>query len=307
MGNHPHAAQIRSADSTGTETPEGARAHARGQAGAVVEHMPTLPASDYVAAPPDVDPARLVWAERVAGGGYTHRRVAAGTTIRLHDLEGDACAHVLLFRDGQPWERLNVADTIKLQWQAYLGAGQLFLSDQGRVLASIVADTSGRHDVLCGASSRQRNEHRYGAGGAATPSPSGRELLLVAAAKHGLGPRDLPPSLSFFKGVRVDAESGALRWTGSEGTPTVVELRAELPLLVLVANTAHPLDPRPQWACGSLEVLAWTGRPTGRGSWPASASPEAERAFLNNHEDIVGRSTADGPIGPGDTNAVGHP
>jgi uncharacterized protein len=287
MGKHPHAVPVGPADSMGTETPEGARAHARGQAGTVVEHMPTLPASDYAAAPPDVDPARLVWAERVAGGGYTHRRVAAGTTIRLHDLEGDACAHILLFRDGQPWERLNVADTIKLQWQAYLGSGQLFLSDQGRVLASIVSDTSGRHDVLCGASSRQRNEHRYGAGGAATSSPAGRELLLVAAAKHGLGPRDLPPSFSLFKGVRVDAESGALRWTGSEGTPTAVTLRAELPLLVLVANTAHPLDPRPQWACGSLEVLAWSGQPTERGAWPASASPEAERAFLNNHEDVV--------------------
>ena len=39
----------------------------------------------------------------------------------------------------------------------------------------------------------------------AGPSPAGRELFTLAAAKHGLTKRDLPPSVSFFKGVRVTA------------------------------------------------------------------------------------------------------
>ena len=250
----------------------------------MAEHMPVLPPSGYVPLPPGIDPAGLVWAERVAGGGYSHRVVAPGTTIRLADLDGDACAHVLLYRADQPWERLNVADTVKVQWQAYLGVGQLLLSDQGRVLASIVADSSGHHDTICGASSRRRNEERYGAGSAEGPSPAGRELLLLAAAKHGLGPRDLPPSISFFKGVRVDPGSGALAWTGSAGAGAAVELRAELSLIVLIANTAHPLDVRPAWCCGTLEILAWPGLPTAKGTWPASATPEAGRAFLNNEE-----------------------
>jgi hypothetical protein len=66
----------------------------------------------------------------------------------LHDLEADACAHVLLFRADQPWERLCVADTVKIQWQAYTGLGQQLLSDQGRVLATVTADTSGHHDAI---------------------------------------------------------------------------------------------------------------------------------------------------------------
>jgi urea carboxylase-associated protein 2 len=273
-----------------TATPEGARAHARSQAGAVVEHMPTIPAADYRPVPDGIDAERLVWAERVAGGGYTHRVVAPGTTLRLTDLEGDACAHLLLLRAGEPWERLSVADTVKIQWNAYLAAGQLLLSDQGRVLASLVTDTSGHHDTLAGASSRMRNEYRYGHGGTGGPTPAGRELLLLAAAKHGLGPRDLPPTLSFFKGVRVEPESGALVWVGSDGTPTMVELRAELELIVLIANTAHPVDPRPAWSCGPLEVLAWAGPPTAPDSWPATLTPEAERAYRNNQEDMAARA-----------------
>lgn len=270
-----------------TGTTAGALQHARAQGGQRVEHMPTIPADDY----PGVGGRRLVWAERVAPGGYTHRVVAAGTTLRLTDLEGEACAHLLLYRADEPWERLNVADTVKVQWQAHLGAGSLLLSDQGRVLASLVTDTSGHHDAICGTSSRLRNEERYGAGSAESASPAGRDLFVLAAAKHGLSRRDLPPSLSFFKGVDVDPESGTLLWKGGAGAGCSVEIRAELGLLVLVANTAHPLDPRPDWTCSTLEVLAWPGRPTARGTWPADVTPEAERAFLNNSEDLAGRST----------------
>jgi urea carboxylase-associated protein 2 len=280
----------------GTGTTVGARDHARAQAGTVVEHMPTIPAAGYRPLPDGVDPAGLVWAERVAAGGYTHRVVAPGTTIRLTDVEGEACAHLILYRFGEPWERLNVADTVKVQWQAYLQRGQLFLSDQGRVLASIVADTSGRHDTICGTSSRRRNEERYGAGSAQSPTPAGRELFTLAAAKHGLGLRDLPPSVSLFKGVRVDPGSGELRWIGSAGPAAAVELRAELPLIVLLANTAHPRDPRPAWTCSTLEVLAWRGEPTRTDVWPATASPEAARAFLNNEEDLATRGSLTGAV-----------
>src|SRR3954454_11321615 len=164
--------------------------------------MPTLPASAWTDPPPGVAADALTWAEVVAGGNYTNKVVARGTTIRLTDRAGDACAHLLLFNADQPWERLNVADTVKVPWQAYLGAGHPLLSDQGRALATIVADSSGRHDALCGTTALPANAARYGDGSPQSPSPAGRELQLLAAAKHGLGPRDIPPSLSFFQGVR---------------------------------------------------------------------------------------------------------
>jgi urea carboxylase-associated protein 2 len=216
----------------------------------------------------------------VGGGGYASRVLAAGSSVRLRDLHGDACAHVLLYNAAEPWERLNVADTVKVLWQAYLGPGHLLLSDQGRVLASILADGSGRHDALCGTSCAAANTAGYGDGAAWGPTPAGRELFLLAAAKHGLGPRDLPPSCSFFQGVAV-AGDGALEFAGSAGPGASVTLRAELPLIVLIANVPHPLDPRAAYTCTTLEVLAWRGAPTGPGDPLWSATPEGERAFLN--------------------------
>lgn len=270
-----------------TATTQGARDHARAQGGSRTGSMPVVPATDW----PGATPGAPVWAETVAGGNYTHRVLARGSELRLTDLTGDACAHLLLYADGRPWERLNTADTVKVQWNAYLGAGRLLLSDQGRVLASLTADSSGRHDALCGTSTLRRNTERYGDGTPQSASPAGRELLKLAALKNGLEPRDLPPSLSFFQGVRI-REDGTTDFTGSAGAGAAVTLRAEQDVTVLIANVPHPLDPRPAYTSTPLEVLAWRARPTAPGDGLWDATPEGRRAFLNTLDFLTARGLA---------------
>ncbi|MER6134703.1 urea amidolyase associated protein UAAP1 [Streptomyces sp. NPDC001815] len=272
-----------------TATTQGARAHARAQQGARADAMPFVPASSWPA--PPCEAGHLVWAETVAGGNYTHRVLARGTELRLTDLGGDACAHLLLFVADRPWERLNVADTVKVQWNAYLGEGRLLLSDQGRVLASVIADTSGRHDTLCGTSALAWNTRRYGDGTPQSGSPAGRELFKLAAAKNGLAPRDLPPSLSFFQGVEV-RDDGSVDFTGSAGPGASVTLRAEQDVTVLLANVPHPADPRDAYTSTPLEVLAWRGEATRSGDPLWEATPEGHRAFLNTAEFLAARGIA---------------
>jgi hypothetical protein len=71
---------------------------------------------------------------------------------------------------------------------------------------------------------------------------------------------------------------GSLSHQGASGTSVV--LRAELPLVILIANTAHPLDA--DGPCTRLEVTAWRDRPTGPDDPLWTASPEGRRAFENN-------------------------
>lgn len=257
-----------------------AREDARARA-AQSEWMPYLPPSTAPFAPEGVAAEDLRWAETVAPGGYTHLRVARGTRLRFTDPTGDASAAVLLFNAVEPGERLNVADTQKIPWQAYLGEGHPLLSGDGRVLATIGADTSGHHDAFCGTTSDAFAIERYGDAAPEGPSPSGHGLLRLAASKHGLTVRDLPPSVSFFQGVRANAE-GDLEWLGSAGPGASVELVAELPLIVLVANVPHPLDPRDDYVVGPLQVTAWASRPTGEGDAVFSLTPERERAYRNS-------------------------
>jgi len=263
-----------------TETVVAARADARAQGGRVADAMPYLPAASTPYPPPGVEPESLTWAETVAGGNYTHQVVARGTRIRLADVTGEACAHVLLYNALEPWERLNVADTVKIPWQAYLTTNHPLLSGDGRVLATIVNDDSRQHDALCGTTTAAASQAKYGDSAPQGPSPAGRELFTLAAAKHGLTKRDLPPSISFFKGVRVQ-QDGSLTFTGSAGPGKAVDLLAELPLIVLISNVPHPADPRPAYTCGPLRVHAWRSVPTRPGDSRWDATPEANRAYLN--------------------------
>lgn len=260
-----------------TATTAGAREHARSQGGTVVDCMPTVPASPG-----------LTWEETIPGGGYASKRLARGTTLRLTDLHGDACVSVLLFNADEPWERLNVADTVKVLWQAYVGEGHLLLSDQGRVLASVTAGAQDRSDTFCGTTTFESNFLRYGDGSPHGPTPAGRELFTLAAAKHGLTRRDLPPSISFFQGLRV-GDDGGFTWLGSAGAGAVVELRAEMPVTVLLANVPHPLDPRSEYTCTAVRANACEGRPTTPDDALWSRSPEGSRAFFNTADYLAAR------------------
>jgi uncharacterized protein len=262
----------------------GARDHARSQAGRVAETQPTVPAPSLPDPPEGVDRADVLWEETIGAGGYATRALPRGARLRIVDVDGDACAGLLLHRADRPTERLNVADTVKLQWQAYPGAGYLLLSDMGRVLASVVEDTCGCHDTFCGTSTATDNARRYGDGSAFGPAPSGRDRFLVALAKHGLGERDLAPNVNLFKGVRIEPDGSATFLGDRSSAGAHVLLRAEQPLVVSVVDVPHRLDPRPSYTAGRLRITAWRGVPSGPDDPLRAASPEATRAFDNTDE-----------------------
>jgi len=271
-----------------TADPLGAQAHARAQAGMTAATQPTIPASAATGLPDGVAPEAVLWDETIGTGGYAVRRLPRGSRLRITDLDGDACAGLVVHNARRPEERLNVADTVKLQWNAYLGPGKLLLSDQGRVLLSILADTAGTHDTLCGTSTAARNRARYGAGDNFGPAPNGRDRFLLALAKHGLGRRDLPQNVNFFKGVRVE-DDGALRFVGDGSAPgAYVELRAELDVLVSVVNVPHVLDPRTLYTATPLRCTAWAGPAAAADDPWRTATPESLRAFQNTEDELLG-------------------
>ena len=264
-----------------TANPYAAQAHARAQAGTHAEAMPTVPATAATDLPDGVVATDVVWDETIAPGGYASRQIARGTRLRLTDLSGDASPSLLIFNAERPVERLNIADTLKVQWNGYLGQGRLLLSDMGRVLASLVEDTAGAHDAFCGASNQASNTRKYGDGFNHGAHPNARDRFSLGVAKFGLGRKDIHPCLNLFKEVRVAQGGETVIDVGPYPPGRFLTVRAEMDLIVVLANCPHVLDPRPDYAVTPLRATAWRGPVTPETDPIRIATPEGLRAFLN--------------------------
>jgi urea carboxylase-associated protein 2 len=276
-----------------TATTRGARDHARAQeraAAAQVTAKPTIPARLATDLPTGLTADRVVWDETLGAGDYAGRVLERGWRLRLENLGGDGCVNLLVMNADQPAERLNVADTVKVQWRAYLDRGALLLSDMGRVLMSITEDTCGNHDTFCGASTAKSNAAKYGHGAAWGSQPAARDRFLLALAKFGLGRRDIGPNVNLFKRVTVEADGGLTFVERSSAPGQHVELRAEMRVLVVLANTPHVLDPGPTYSAGPVRVLAYRGPVTPADDPIRTSTPERRRAFENTEDYYADRA-----------------
>jgi uncharacterized protein YcgI (DUF1989 family) len=80
----------------------------------------------------------------------------------LADLAGRANVSALFYNAEEKLERYNMADTLKAQHTAHLTAGHALYSDMGHVLCSIIQDTCGWHDTVCGTSKAAMVRAKYG-------------------------------------------------------------------------------------------------------------------------------------------------
>jgi uncharacterized protein len=225
-----------------------------------------------------IEPSAVIFSETVPGGWYANYRLKRGERLRILSPEGKSAVALLAWNGADTSERLNHADTIKIQWTAALGKGRLLFSDMGRVLLSIIEDTSGAHDVLAGGLNAAGVIRKYGNDPRLRNT---RTNFVLAASKFGLDPRDIPPFISFFAPVAV-ADDGTLSWQQDARKPgDFVELRAEMDLLIAISNCPHPLDPAKTYTAAPIDVSVLQPQASSGEDFCRTATPEAVRGFEN--------------------------
>jgi urea carboxylase-associated protein 2 len=183
-------------------------------------------------------------------------------------------------------------DTLKAQHTAFLTKGRVLLSDMGRVLCSMIEDTSGWHDTVCGVSDAELvrgkwGEHRYQEHRNACHR-TGHDQLLVELGKWGLGMWDLVPNVNLFSKVVADG-AGRLSFVPSHAQRgACVELRAELNVRAVMTTCPHPLDPSPSYAPRPVLAEISRGDPPGADDLCRSSRPEAARGLLNSERFMLG-------------------
>jgi urea carboxylase-associated protein 2 len=225
---------------------------------------------------------KVLYEENLPGGWNWSHVLKRGTCLRIVDPEGGACAALLVYNPKEPSERFNMPDTLKAQFTARLGTGHGLYSDMGRVLMSILSDSFGGHDPLGGTLDQKNLEARFGARryqeARNAYHRSGRLALLTELAKYGMNERDLVPPVNFFSRVDV-MDSGEFSFRPEAVVPgCFVDLQAEMDVLVVLAATQHPLDPRPHWEPRPLQLVLWN----------SNVAPSENPAFAYNEQNQRG-------------------
>ncbi|NJM83141.1 MAG: DUF1989 domain-containing protein [Tabrizicola sp.] len=218
--------------------------------------------------------AGILRQETIPPGWYWATRLRKGEALRVAQTGAHAAVALVCWRADDPGERLNLPDTIKVQWTTVISKGRVLFSDAGRVLLSVIEDSCGAHDVLVGGSTAAGNAQ--GGHGRNT-----RDNLVLAAAKFGLSRRDIPMALTLFAPTSV-AGDGSLGWqTGKLRGDDFVDLRAEMDVLVALSNCPHPLDPA-ETGGAAVEISCFAPPPAAPDDICRTATAEARRGFENN-------------------------
>jgi hypothetical protein len=228
-------------------------------------------------------PGPLLHREVLQPGQGWSRVLSRGQALRLTDTTGTACLALLAYNARQTNERYNMPDSLKAQYTAFLTAGRVLMSDMGRVLLSITADSCGWHDTLGGHGDAdellaafgpstyqvERNAYRRNT----------RDNLLVELCKYDMGVRDLHANVNLFARIGC-AENGTLSFIpGNSHAGATIDLRAEMDVLVVLSNTPHPLDPATVYPPGPIALAIYQAPPVSADDACRISRHENRRAF----------------------------
>ncbi len=223
---------------------------------------------------------------QVPAAAHWSLRVRRGTSMRITDIEGGANVGMLFFNPEDTLEKFNAPDTLKCQHTFKLSRGNCLYSDMGRIFCSIVEDSFGWHDSVCGNSNKAMVEKKWGARDYQSAhndwNQNGNDSFLVELAKYGLGPRDMASNLNLFSKVVVDDAGNLLLDESAAHAGASITLRFEMDTLVLLHTCPHPLNSAPVYPRKPVLCELMTAAPVSDDDYCLNFRPENKRGFENN-------------------------
>ena len=181
--------------------------------------------------------------------------VRKGQVIRIVDSEGQQAVDTLFYAANDFGERYCAQSTLAAQGSAYIGTGTRVLSNRGRLMATMLADSVGEHDTSAGACSCEANTVRFGHH--TRYMHACRENFLVELAKHGMTKRDIVSNINFFMNVPIRPDGELAIVDGASKPGDYVELKAEMDVLCVISNCPQVNNPCNGFKPTPIRVLIW--------------------------------------------------
>lgn len=220
------------------------------------------------------------------GGSHWSLRLRRGLAMKLTDLEGGANLGMLMHNPEDLLERYNAPDTLKCQHTFKLTKGHCLYSDMGRIFCSIIEDSVGWHETVCGNSTAALVGARWGARDYQhdrnTWRQNGYDSFLVELAKYGLNGRDMAANINWFSKVEADHKGGVHLVQENSEAGSSVTLRFEMNTLVIMHSCPHPLDQRAAYPRRPVKVEIFAAEPVADDDFCKNSCAENQRGFANN-------------------------
>jgi uncharacterized protein len=234
----------------------------------------------------------LIATDVLPGGKHWSMMLPRNWRFVLTDLEGGANVGMLFYNPYNLLERYNAPDTLKCQHTFKLTAGHCLYSDMGKIFASIVSDSFGWHETICGSITKAAVTRKWGERNYQKDRnnwlQNGQDSFVVEAAKYGMSRRDLAANVNWFSKVIV-ADDGAVSLDQSAAKPGAsVELRFEMDTLVLLHTCPHPLNAEAAYPRKPVRFELYEGPAAAADDPNRVSAPENVRGFENNRLFQVG-------------------
>lgn len=201
------------------------------------------------------DPDTAVYDRIVAARMPWSGTLRRGQVMSIVDLEGQQAVDTLFYAAADFAERYCAQATLAAQGSAYIGAGTLILSNRGRTMLAMLADTVGEHDTSAGACSCEANTVRFGHH--TRYMHACRENFVVELAKRGMSKRDIVSNINFFMNVPILPDGELAIVDGASKPGDYVELRAEMDVLCVISNCPQVNNPCNGFNPTPVRVLIW--------------------------------------------------
>jgi len=228
----------------------------------------------------------ILYEDVLKGGCHWSMVMRRGTGLRLIDNDGGANVALMFYNPANLLERYNAPDTLKCQHTFKLQRGNCLYSDMGRIFCSIVEDSVGWHETVCGSLTRDTMLQRWGDHNYQEYhndfNQSGHDSFLVELAKYGLGVRDMVACVNLFSKVSVKDNGDLAYEPDNSKAGDYVELRFEMDTLVIMHTCPHPLNEAAEYPKRSVNYHIRQHDAVAEDDYCKNFCAENQRGFENN-------------------------
>lgn len=189
-----------------------------------------------------------------AGDGWMHP-LMKGQVLRIIDLEGNQGLDFLCFDLHHPEDHYSATQTITRQKKLYINTGSVLVTESGKELLTMVADTCTCHDTMGGACACESNTVRYGHH--TLHMKTCRDTFLMEISKYAdqYGKEELVPNVNLFAQI-LKLPDGRFEFLDGISSPgSYIEFEANNDTMILISNCPQINNPCSGYAPTTNKVL----------------------------------------------------